>query len=108
MAANITSQLIHHLILAPTYPNMGSHNMKTAIEIDDELFASIQRVAHEMNTTVNALVEQGLQMALTEIQANCGPWKWRPLVAQGGGLTDEFKNASWEQIRDEIYRGHGA
>jgi hypothetical protein len=25
-----------------------------------------------------------------------------------GGLTDEFKNAPWEKIRDEIYKGHGA
>ncbi len=82
--------------------------MKMTIEIDDELFESVQRGAHEMSTTVDALVEQGLQMALTEIQANCGTWKWKPLVAQGGGLTDEFKNASWEKIRDEIYRGHGA
>ncbi len=24
------------------------------------------------------------------------------------GLTDEFKNASWDKIRDEIYRGRGA
>ena len=82
--------------------------MKTPIEIDDELFESIQRMARQENTTIDALVEKGLLMALAEIQANRDSWKWKPLVAQGGGLTDEFKNASWEQIRDEIYRGHGA
>jgi hypothetical protein len=37
------------------------------------------------------------------------PQELPPLVTVGGGgLTDEFRNASWDKIRDEIYRGHGA
>jgi len=81
--------------------------MKMTIEIDDELFESVQRVAREMSTTVDALVEQGLQRVLTEMEAR--PSQLPPIATfVGGGLTDEFKNASWEQIRDEIYRGHGA
>jgi hypothetical protein len=35
--------------------------------------------------------------------------KLPPLVTvRGAGLTEEFKDATWEQLRDEIYRGHGA
>jgi hypothetical protein len=52
------------------------------------------------------LTEQGLRIVLKEKQQTK---KLPPLVTfRGKGLTDEFKNASWEKIRDEIYRGHGA
>ena len=82
--------------------------MKTTIEIADDLFERAQRVARKEKTTFRALTEQGLRIVLKERQANSAKWKWKPLVVKGGGLTDEFKNASWEKIRDEIYRGHGA
>ena len=55
-----------------------------------------------------ALAEQGLRIVLKEKQQN-KPKKLPPLVTvRGRGLTDEFKNASWDKIRDAIYRGHGA
>jgi predicted transcriptional regulator len=82
--------------------------MKTTIEIADDLFARTQRVARKEKTTFRALTEQGLRMVLKERQAQPAPWKWQPVAFEGGGLTDEFKNAPWEKIRDEIYRGHGA
>ena len=87
---------------------MGSHTMKTTIEIADDLFERVQRVARKEKTTFRSLTEQGLRMVLKEKQAHPSKWKWKPLVVQGGGMTDEFKNASWEKIRDEAYRGHGA
>ena len=82
--------------------------MKTTIEIADDLFERVQRVARAEKTTFRSLTEQGLRIVLKEKQANPAKWKWQPLVVQGGGLTDEFKHAPWEKIRDEIYRGHGA
>ena len=52
-------------------------------------------------------VEEGLRLVLKEKQGK--PMKLPPLVTVGGrGLTDQFKNAPWEKIRDEIYRGRGA
>ena len=87
---------------------MGSHIMKTTIEIADALFERAQRVAQKEKTTFRALTEQGLRLVLKEKQAKPAKWKWKPRVVKGGGLTDEFKNASWEKIRDEIYKGHGA
>jgi hypothetical protein len=87
---------------------MGSHIMKTTIEIADDLFERAQRLARKEKTTLRALTEQGLRLVLKEKQTKPAQWKWRPLVVQGGGLTDEFKNAPWDKIRDEIYRGHGA
>ena len=87
---------------------MGSHLMKTTIEIADDLFERVQRVARKEKTTFRSLTEQGLRIVLKEKQQN-KPKRLPPLVTfRGEGLTDEFKNASWDKIRDEIYRGRGA
>ena len=86
---------------------MVNHIMKTTIEIADDLFERAQRVAREEKTTFRSLTEQGLRLLLKEKQGR--PKKLPPLVTvRGGGLTDEFKSAPWEKIRDEIYRGRGA
>jgi len=87
---------------------MGCHIMKTTIEISDDLFARTQRLARKEKTTLRALTEAGLLHVLKEKQAKTTKWKWKPRTFHGGGLTDEFKNAGWDKIRDEIYRGHGA
>jgi hypothetical protein len=82
--------------------------MKTTIEIADDLFERAQNVARKEKTTFRALTEQGLRLVLKEKQNKQAKWKWKPFVVRGGGLTPEFKNASWEKIQDEIYRGRGA
>ncbi len=87
--------------------NMGRHIMKTTIEIADDLFARAQQVARREKTTFRALTEAGLRQVLMEKQAKTAKWKWKP-ITRGGGMTPEFKNAGWDKIRDEIYRGRGA
>ena len=85
---------------------MANHTVKTTIEIADDLFERAQKLAREEKTTFRALTEQGLRLVLKEKRN--APRKLPPLVTVGGGgLTDEFKNASWERIRDESYRGRG-
>ena len=96
------------MIWAAVHASMGRHIMKTTIEIADDLFERAQGFARKEKTTFRALTEQGLRLVLKEKSAKPPKWKWKPLVVKGGGLTDEFKDASWEKIRDEIYRGHGA
>ena len=87
--------------------NMGCHIMKTTIEIADDLFERAQRVARREKTTFRSLTEQGLRLVLRGRQSKAA--KLPPLVTvRGRGLTDDFKNASWDRIRDELYRGHGA
>ena len=82
--------------------------MKTTVEIADDLLERAQRLARKEKTTFRALAEQGLRLVLKEKQARPAKWKWKLVTFKGEGLTDEFKNASWEKVRDEIYRGHGA
>jgi hypothetical protein len=81
--------------------------MKTTIEIADHLFERAQRLARKEKTTFRSLTEQGLRLVLEGKQAK--PKELPPLVTvRGSGLTDEFKNASWDETRDAIYRGRGA
>jgi hypothetical protein len=86
---------------------MGAHLMKTTIEIADDLFERVQRLARKEKTTFRSLTEDGLRMVLAG-KHRAPSKKLPPLVTAPGGLTDEFKNASWEKIRDEIYKGRGA
>ena len=87
---------------------MGCHIVKTTIEIADDLFTRAQLVARWEKTTLCALTEAGIRRVLKEKRARTTKWKWKPRTFHGGGLTDEFKNAGWDKIRDEIYRGRGA
>jgi Arc/MetJ family transcription regulator len=82
--------------------------MKTTIEIADDLLVRAQRRARKEKTTLRALTEAGLRHVLGEKDAKQAKWKWKPVTFAGSGMTDEFKNAGWEKIRDEIYRGRGA
>jgi hypothetical protein len=87
---------------------MGCHVMKTTIEIADDLLARAQRVARREKTTLRSLTEQGLRLVLKEKQSRSARWKWKPATFKGGGLSGEFRGASWSKIRDEIYKGRGA
>ena len=87
---------------------MGSHTMKTTIEISDDLFARTQEVARKEKTTFRSLTERGLRLVLEEKLTRSSKWRWNAVVVQGGeGVTDEFKRAPWKKIRDAIYQGHG-
>jgi hypothetical protein len=86
--------------------NVGRHIMKTTIEIADDLFVRAQRLAREEKTTFRALTEEGLRLVLKEKQARSE--KLPPLVTVPGALTDDFKDARWEELRNEIYKGRGA
>jgi hypothetical protein len=80
--------------------------MKTTIEIADDLFKRAQSLAREQNTTLRALTEEGLRLVLKEKHGQ--NWKWKPVVVRGKGLSEDFKDAGWDRIRDEVYRGKGA
>jgi hypothetical protein len=83
---------------------MGSHIMKTTVEIADDLFERAQQVARKEGTTFRSLMEQGLRLILRERRAKTRARKWKPII-RGGGLNSEFQDWSWDKIRDLIYEG---
>jgi hypothetical protein len=76
--------------------------MKTTVEISPSLIAEARRYAQAEHLTLKALIEMGLRRVLAE-QKSRPAFKLRDGSFHGGGLTPEFQNASWEQIRDAIY-----
>jgi len=81
--------------------------MKTTIEINDELFARSRKAAQREGKTLRALVEEGLRLALQARGKNSEPGFAMPVFGSGG-LSDEFKDAGWEKIRNAIYEQAGS
>ena len=81
--------------------------MKTTIELPDDLLDQLRRVARQEGSTLRRLVEEGLQRCLKARRT--AEHRELDFPSYGGsGLTPEFRGASWNQIRDEIYREQGA
>lgn len=81
--------------------------MKTTIEISDSLLQHARQVALKQKLTLRSLVEEGLSKVLEERErGNHQPIE--PVVFGGDGLSSEFKNASWETLRDHTYEGRGS
>lgn len=57
-------------------------------------------------TTLNALIEQGLRLVVEE-KTHVAPFKLRKASVGGKGLRPEFRDASWEQLRDALYASRG-
>ena len=89
------------LIWGACYTSMASHIMKTTIQIADDIFERVQELARKEKTSFRALTEQGLRLVLMSKDESSK--KLPPLVTvKGRGIADKFKNAPWENLRDEI------
>jgi hypothetical protein len=80
--------------------------MKTTIEIADDLFARVRRLARKEKTSFRALTEAGLRLVISGKHRHRRA-KLPPLVTFGGAAGD-WPDCNWDQIRDEIYRGRGS
>ncbi len=81
--------------------------MKTTIELPDDLLEQVRGVARREGATLRALVEEGLQRTLEARRRQARRHLDFPKYG-GSGLTVEYQGASWNRIRDEVYREHGA
>ena len=76
-------------------------HMKTTIDIADALYEQARCAARERGVTIRTLVENGLRKELDPPPASR---REMPDASVGGtGLSPEFANATWEQMRAEIY-----
>ena len=76
--------------------------MKTTIEIADPLFKAAQQAARRDGTTVRALVEHGLRLALEE-RRRAPPFALRDASVDGRGLQPGAEGLSWEELRSLAY-----
>jgi hypothetical protein len=79
---------------------MGAH-MKTTIELSDALFLSAKELASKSQTTMRALVEEGLRRVLNDAQAKTNPtFKLKDASVRGGAMlvSDPRK---WQDLEDE-------
>jgi putative antitoxin of VapBC-like toxin-antitoxin system len=80
--------------------------MKTTLEISDPLLKEARKLAARENTTLRALVEQGLRQVVAARKEP--PFRLRKASFKGEGLQPEFADAGWDKIRDAIYEGRGS
>ncbi len=81
---------------------MGTH-MKTTVEIADPLFDEVKAAARARNTTVRALIEEGLRRVLAD---PAGERYELPDLSYGSeGPTELWSSSTWEQKLELIYEG---
>ena len=73
--------------------------MKTTLEISDPLLREARKIATRENTTLRALVEQGLRHVVAEKKKD-KPFQLRDVSFKGDGLHPDVANLSWEEIRE--------
>jgi hypothetical protein len=76
--------------------------MKTTFDIPEPLLRDVQKLARERKTTTKSLVEQALIKLLADYE-NTPPFELEDASVGGNGLTAEFANATWAQLRDAAY-----
>ena len=81
--------------------------MKTTVEISDALLREAREVAAREGVTLRTLLERGLHHVVAETKRGAA-FKLRRASFKGEGLQPEFRNASWETLRDLAYKEHGA
>ena len=73
--------------------------VKTTIEIADGILVEAKARAAATNTTLRALVEQGLRTVLAESQDN-RPYQMADASVRGDGLAD---GVGWNELLDYAY-----
>ena len=76
--------------------------MKTTIEIADPLLQAARQAARRDGTTVRALVEHGLRLALDE-RRRAPSFQLRDASVPGQGLQSGAEGLAWHELRALAY-----
>jgi len=81
--------------------------MKTTVEVSDTLLREVRELAAREGVTLRTLVERGLHRIVAETK-DIAPFKLRRASFKGRGRQAEISQASWDSVRDLIYKDRGA
>lgn len=76
--------------------------MKTSFDVPAQLLAELRAVARERGTTSKSLVEEALR-ELIERHRRPSPYTLPDKSVAGNGLSDQFRDATWADVRDAAY-----
>ena len=79
---------------------MGSL-MKTTIEMSDPLFKSAKELAQRSQTTLRALIEEGLRRVISDSQVNVKLAFKLKDASVGGKVVLMPEPAGWQQLEEE-------
>jgi hypothetical protein len=80
--------------------------LKTTIDISDDLAIQAKELAKREGSTLRAVIEQGLRLKLEQARG-VQPYRLPDKSVEGRGLQTEFRDKSWEEIREAAYEYSG-
>ena len=83
-----------------------SHMNKTTVEISPALLARAKKVAAQRQTTLRALIEEGLRHVLATNRTT--GYTLPDARVNGRGLQPGIREGDWGEIRTLIYEGRGS
>jgi hypothetical protein len=81
--------------------------MKTTVDISDTLHEAVRKIAASENSSLKALIEEGLRKVIDE-RKHRGSFKLRRVTFKGNGLQADMADATWDKIREKVYEGRGS
>ena len=82
--------------------------MKTTVELPEDLVAQAKEVVTREQTTLRALIEEGLRWALARRRKSADRFVLRDAGVSGRGVHAGIDEGNWGELRDVIYRGRGS
>jgi hypothetical protein len=79
--------------------------MKTTVDVADELLERAREHARRTGQPVRALVEEGLRLVLQQVERQPAPFRLPDRSVGVPGNGNPVEAFSWQDLRDEIYRG---
>ncbi len=81
--------------------------MKTTLELPDRLLEEASAIASRDQTSLQALVEEGLRHVLEERRSQAG-FQLRRATFRGQGVQPGIREGDWAQIQEIQYEGRGS
>ncbi len=78
--------------------------MKTTVDISDQLLKKAKNLAKVRKTTLKKIIEEGLERSLG-LGKRASKFKLKDCSFGGEGLSEEYKDYRWEDVRSAIYEG---